>query len=373
MKILFVGDCSNLHNCLAQQLRKMGHDAVVASHGSFWMNTGRDIDLARGDGRLGTVAFLWKLLKALPRMRGYDIVQLASPGFVELRPEKIRLIFDYLRKYNRKVVLSALKTDVVYHQACHDGHTYRYSDYMVGDLPSPYALSAEYRANHEDNWTLPIMLEHSDYVMNRVDGVISCLWEYHEAYRQRVAPERLAYGGIPIDTDSLTLRPLSEEPRRVRLFIGIQRDRTVVKGTDRLLEAARRCCDRHPRECELEVVENVPYSEYTQRMRASHVILDQLYSYTPATNAMIAMAQGLVAVSGAEPEFYEFIGETQNHPIVNVNPCVEGDIDEKLEYIIAHKHRLPQWSRESREFVLKHNSAQVVARRSLDFWQRMLG
>ena len=55
-------------------------------------------------------------------------------------------------------------------------------------------------------------------------------------------------------------------------------------------------------------------------MRSSHVILDQLYSYTPATNAMLAMAQGIVAVTGAEPEFYDFIDEHDNRPIINAVP-----------------------------------------------------
>ena len=50
MKILFVGDASNMHHCLAQQLRKMGHHAIVASNGSGWMNTSRDIDLRRNPG-----------------------------------------------------------------------------------------------------------------------------------------------------------------------------------------------------------------------------------------------------------------------------------------------------------------------------------
>ena len=107
-------------------------------------------------------------------------------------------------------------------------------------------------------------------------------------------------------------------------------------------------------------------------MRASHVILDQLYSYTPATNALIAMAQGLVAVSGAEPEYYALIGETANRPIVNVNPAIAGDIDHQLEHIILNKSRLPQWSRQSRDFVVKRNAAPVVAQRHLDFWNQLL-
>ena len=84
------------------------------------------------------------------------------------------------------------------------------------------------------------------------------------------------------------------------------------------------------------------------------------------------MAQGLVAVSGAEPEYYDLIGEHDNQPIVNVSPLIEGDIDSKLEWIIQNKAMLPQMSRQSREFVEKHNAAPVVARRYLDFWESIL-
>ena len=158
----------------------------------------------------------------------------------------------------------------------------------------------------------------------------------------------------------------------MRFFIGIQRDRNVIKGTDVMLEALRRVHDRYPHLCEMEVVESVPYDEYTQRMRSSHVILDQLYSYTPATNALIAMAQGLVAVSGAEPEYYDLIAERDLHPIVNVDPTKPGDVDARLEWLVLNRHLLPRLSRQSRLFVERHNAAPVVARRYLDFWQAIL-
>lgn len=371
MKVLFVGDASNMHNCLAKQLRRMGHEAVVASNGSTWMDTERDINLLRHPGKLGAVRYVLDILKALPHMRGFDIVQLAGPIFLNLKPSKVRMVLDYLKRHNGHVVLSAIGTDRVYYDACHDGHTYRYSDYMLGDKPSPYVLSQEYQAQQQDNWSQDFMKEHSDYVINAVDGVAACLWEYYVAYEQ-VGVNRLVHTGLPVDVDALTMRELDTVPNKVRFFIGIQRDRTVLKGTDRMLEALKQVVSSRPDECEMVVAQSVPYAQYVIMMRSSHVILDQLYSYTPATNALLAMAQGLVAVSGAEPEYYELIGETENKPIVNVNPLVEGDIEAKLNYIVDNKERLPKWCKMSREFVLKHNSACIVAQRYLDLWNSVI-
>ena len=194
--------------------------------------------------------------------------------------------------------------------------------------------------------------------------------EYYVPYVPLLG-ERVAYAGIPVDTCALPFHPIAEEPSKVRFFIGIQPDRTVIKGTDRLLQAARRVCDRYPRLCELDVAERLPLDEYTRRMRGAHVLLDQLYSYTPATNALMAMAQGLVAVSGGEPEYYELIGERHNRPVVNVDPTVPGDIDARLEWLVRNKRQLPAMSRAGRDFVEKHNAAPVVAQRYLDFWAKI--
>ena len=371
MKILFAGDASNMHNCLAQELRRMGHEATVASDGSRWMDTHRDINLQRRPGMLGTLRYLMDIKRALPLMTGYDIVQIASPIFLRLKPHRIAKVFDYLKAHNTHMVLSALATDMVYYDACHDGHTFRYSDYMLGDEPSPYVNSSEYMAQQQDNWRQPFMRQHSDHILGGINGVVACLYEYYVAYKPLMG-DRVAYAGLPIDTESLTFRPLEKVPDKVRLFIGIQRNRHVVKGTDRLLAAMKRIHDRYPGITELEVVENLPYNEYIRRMRDSHVILDQLYSYTPATNALIAMAQGLVAVSGAEPEYYDLIGEKANKPIINVSPLVEGDIDQKLSWLVENRDQLPQMARASRAFVEKHNAAPVVAQRYLDYWNSII-
>ena len=361
-----------MHNCLAGELRKRGHEAVVASDGSRWMNAGRDIDLSRRPGTVGTVRYVADLLRALPRMRGYDVVQLAGLIFLRLRPERLRWVLGYLKRHNRHVVYSAMGTDVVYYDACHDGHTFRYSDYRVGSEPSPYVHSEEYRAQQQDNWKAPFMRAYSDYMLSSIDGAVACLYEYYVPYVP-ILGDRVAYAGIPVDTDALPFRPLDKEPEQVKFFIGIQPDRTVIKGTDRLLEALRRVHDRYPTQCRMEVVESVPLDEYTRRMRDSHVILDQLYSYTPATNALMAMAQGLVAVSGGEPEYYDLIGERDNRPIVNVDPTVEGDIDARLEWLVRNKAQLPALCRASHAFVEKHNAAPIVAQRYVDFWEKISG
>lgn len=369
MKILFVGDASNFHNTLAHALTDMGHTCVVASNGSSWQKTDRDINIERKDGSLGAFRYGFDILTALPRMCNFDIVHFSNPHFFMLRPDKLKRLFLWLKRHNRRVFLSALGTDHQYVKTCYDGKTFRYSDYLLDDKTSPYMLSNEGKL--QSSWLTTSEKTYHDFFINNIDGAVACLYEYYASYKD-VIPDRLAYGGIPINTKALQPHFLSGEPEKVRFFIGIQKNRTILKGTDRLLAALKRVHERHPDKCEMVVAENVPYKEYVQMMTSSHVILDQIYSYTPATNALIAMAQGLVAVSGAEPEYYDFIGEAQNQPIFNINPLLENDIDNKLEWIVQNKNYIPHLSRMSREFVVKHNDSHIVARRHIDFWNKII-
>ena len=58
MKILLLGEYSNVHNTLVQGLRHLGHQVTVASNGDFWKDYPRDIDLARRPGKLGGLKLL---------------------------------------------------------------------------------------------------------------------------------------------------------------------------------------------------------------------------------------------------------------------------------------------------------------------------
>lgn len=97
------------------------------------------------------------------------------------------------------------------------------------------------------------------------------------------------------------------------------------------------------------------------------VILDQLYSYTPAMNALQAMAKGIIVVGGGEPENYEMLNEQEIHPIINVIPDQQ-DVFRKLEKLVLEQDQLPRLSEESYRYIQKHHNHIQVAQQYLDFW-----
>lgn len=370
MKILLMGDASNYHRCLSDALRRMGHDVTVASNGSGWMDTGRDIDLSRPyANKIGGLLLWLKLKRILPRLRGFDVVQIHNPIFLNLKPQKNRKIFNFLKRNNKSVFLTALGTDPIFVKTCITvGGPLRYNEWMIDGKPGPLQLS---RKNIMDIWLSDEMMSHCKYIYGNVDGIVTALYEYHKACLTEVPEDKIAYAGIPIDTESLTPVKLDKTPDCVNIFLGMHRHRMVEKGTDRILAAARKVAEKYPDRCRLTIVENRPYAEYLELLKSAHVVLDQLYSYTPATNALLAMAYGITAVTGAEPEFYDFIGEHDNRPIINAVPDDE-QLYRQLEHIVLHPELLADNSRRNREFVEKHNAAVVVASRFVEFWEKQL-
>ena len=132
MKILLIGEYSNVHATLAKALRTLGHEVCVVSNGDFWKDYPRDIDVARHPGKLGGMLLMGRLWSLLPRLKGYDIVQLINPMFFELKAERLYFFYDYLRRHNGRVFLGAFGMDWYWVHECVYKRPLRYSDFNIG-------------------------------------------------------------------------------------------------------------------------------------------------------------------------------------------------------------------------------------------------
>lgn len=370
LRVLLLGDYSNCHRTLATGLRRLGCDVTVASNGSDWMQCERDIDMSRNPGKLGGLA-LWMRMRRYLRtsLAGYDIVSIHDPVFVTLKPSRLRGLLRLLRRHNRAVFLTAMSTDIAYlDMVAAPDSPLRYNEWFVDGRPSRMHLA---NPSKWQQWHAPALVDYQRDVLDSLDGAVSVLYEYHLGMERALGADRVAYGGIPVDIDRFEAVELPDRIGCVRLFLGRDRTRKLMKGSDLLETAARRVIARHPGRAELEIVENVPYVVFVDKLRSAHVVLDQIYSYTPATTALMAMAYGLNVVTGAEPEYYDFIGEHDNRPIINA-PIGLDALTDTIEQVVLHPELIAGRGRRSREFAVKHNSCDVVAQRFLNFWSQKL-
>ncbi len=356
MKILLIGEYSNVHNTLAEGLRALGHKVVVASNGDFWKDYPRDIDLQRSPGFAGSLSFALRLAAALPRMRGFDVVQLINPMFLELKAERILPIYRYLRRNNGKIVMGAFGMDYYWVHENITRKPLRYSDFTIGNRLRTDADAIKEKAD----WINTPKARLNQVIASDCDAIVAGLYEYWKCYKP-LFPKKTVFIPFPIKPKKLE-RPKSDgQKQTLEIFIGISKHRSAYKGTDIMLKAARTIQARHPQQVKLCVADGVPFEKYTQMMNQADVILDQLYSYTPAMNALEAMSRGIVCVGGGEPENYEILGEKELRPIINVEPNYESVV-EALEALISNIGQLPELKMQSIEYVSRHHDYLKVAR-----------
>ena len=369
MRILLLGEYSNVHATLAEGLRTLGHQVTVASNGDFWKNYPRDIDLSRKDGKLGGLKLLAKVYAQLPQWRGYDVVQLINPMFLELRAERILPIYKYLRKHNKKMVLCAMGMDYYWVHECTYNKPLRYSDFNIGDQ----IRTDEPAIREQRDWLGTAKERLNKFIAADCDQIIAGLYEDFVCYKPYFK-EKTSYVPLPLKMlanpsplspvaklPNCSLLAIASHPSPLRLFIGISKGRSAYKGTDIMLRAAEDVLRAYPDKMELIKAEGIPFNEYQQLMDGSDAILDQLYSYTPSMNPLLAMSKGIICIGGGEPENYEILGETELRPIINVQPTYES-VHEEIEQLVLHPERIPELKRQSIEYVRKHHDYIKVAK-----------
>lgn len=357
MRILLLGEYSNLHATLAEGLRRLGHYVLVVSDGTNIYNYKRDITLYRRKNTpWATFQFLCKLLYVLPKLQGFDIVQLINPDFVALKAERQFPIYDYLRKHNKHMVLGAFGNDWQWvKRGLHD-RIFRYGDFNVGDK----LRDNTYTQRVIEEWEKSAKGELSRYIANDCDAIISCLYEYQASYQDDF-PQKTHFVPLPIvPKENINIRPRTPN-QPVRFFLGIKRELMEYKGADLCYQALQLTKEKYKDKCEVTIVEDLPFNEYVKTMAQQDAILDQPYAYTPAMNGLEAMSRGLICIGGGEPENYDILGEHELRPIINVLPSVES-ISHELEKLILHPDEIPVLQQQSIDYVKKHHDYIAVAK-----------
>ena len=364
MKILLLGEYSNVHATLAEGLKALGHTVTVASNGDFWKNYPADISLKRTPGKLGGAKLMMKVLALMPKFTGYDVVQLINPMFMELKAERLFRVYDFLKKHNKTVVLGAFGMDWYWVKTCSSDMPLRYSDFNIGTQLRTNADAVKERKD----WLGTAKERLNRKIAAECGGIVAGLYEYWVCYKDAFKDKTIF---IPFP-----IKPQDAQPRkkdgRLKLFIGINKSRSEYKGTDIMLKAAKDVAAKHPERVELQVAESVPFAVYGKMMDDSDVILDQLYSYTPAMNALLAMSKGIICVGGGEDENYDIINEGELRPIINVTPTYQSVYDNLERLVLMPDGDIMKLKRESIEYVKRHHDYIKVAKQYADFYHGIL-
>ncbi|MFT0867454.1 hypothetical protein [Pseudomonas sp. CAM1A] len=359
LKILLIGEYSGLHKELRNALRNQGHDVTLAAASDFWKKFDADINLGHGSN-----IYTYKARQlVLPFLRlrefsGYDVVHVVNFYVVPRLPYLNLFFFKYLKKHNKVVTMSGSGDDPFFVK--HSETTMRYSPipwHEKYDRGGPYYMRSE---SH-----LKAMRECMEYI----DGVIPIMYEYYstfcaEGYQDKVCKP------IPIPIDAEKIQYVENEPggNKLVLFHGL--NRPGFKGTFLIEKSFTALKDKYPSDVECIIKGHMPFNVYLEVLSRTHVSVDQVFSYSLAMNALYSMAQGKVVAGGAEQES-SILYDGALPPVYNLTPEHQS-LTLVLEQILEERRDIPERSRASRDFVIKHHAPALVASQYVSYWSSLL-
>lgn len=392
MKVLLLGEYSNVHHTLGEALRRAGHEVLLVSDGDGWKDYPRDVDLRRMQpGPVGSLRYLTHLATLLPRMRGWDVVQVINPIFLDVKARWNRWMLGYLKRHNRLLSVGCFGDDYYVIKRMMDPACFDYTDLQVGGQPVAHATNAR----RIDTWLHTDKAALTQYAMQRADCLVACLYEYWKVYNVPGFAQKLHYIALPMQVEeagashvdatpgggTAPATPAEAHGQVTHILFAAQRLRKQMKGTDLLEPLLDRLATEYPDRVRVSKVESVPFAEYQRLVAEADVVVDQLYSYTPAMGALESLRQGKVVISGYETEYARFLqGQNagvevpeEETGIINLRPMDDEVNYAKLVRCLTQPETVARMKRAGRQFVSRWHDADRVAQRYIEVWSSAMG
>ncbi len=378
MRILFIGEYSRLHTTLKEGLAKLGHEAVIVGNGDGFKGFDMDYNIDATFMKKGLPNLLrqvffrifkydlarlehgMRFYQLLPRLKGFDIVQLVSdtPILAPLWMESALL--EKLSCQNGRMFLLSSGTDTPFMEAVTAGK-YRYSLYDA--YLQDASRIEEYR--HVVRHLKRRYKRHYARILELVHGVIATDLDYHIALEGREKYLGMIPNPVNVDAIPFTEPDLSG---KIVIFHGINRWNYHKKGNayfERALEMVR---SKYGDKIEIVQTDTLPYIEYVNMMSRAHIVLDQVNAYDQGYNALEAMARGKVVFTGAESEFQKYYDLAET---VAVNALPDpGSIARALSELIEEPSKVAAIGHRARRFVEDRHDYVKSAKKYLAIWNR---
>lgn len=378
MKILLLGEYSRLHNSLKEGLVALGHDVKIVGTGDKFKMFPVDYSIAaKTCNKYNWTKFVCSAIqklsgfdlekterairfyKLLPKLKGFDHVQLINSDALETYPFLARLLYKKLFAFikNRSLLICGDETPVVSYQ-------------LTGELK--YSVLTPYLQDPSLRKTFHYSLKYQKKGYRKTFTYLAenCQKRITSDLDYEIPMQKMGYSTTfipnPINTDRLKFQELVIADKIV-IFLGINRLSYLKKGILYFEEALARIQEKQYKTIEIITTENLPYAEYMSRYHKAHIILDQVHAYDQGYNALEAMAQGKVVFTGAENEFLQHYQLAVDEVCINALPDAN-KIAEKLSYLIEHPEKIIEISKKARNFIEKEHEYKRIAQRYLDCW-----
>lgn len=378
MKILLVGEYSNMHNSLKKGLQKLGHEVVIIgdndfknypldisiyakySNNIFIINAIRQAIYKISKFDIATLESAFRFYINRKKVINFDYVQLVNEYALQTPLFLEKKFLNYIFKNNKKVFLSSSGDDYVCVQYMLHGD-FKYS-VMTPCLENKNAKHCKYTLKFA---TKPFKKLH-EFVYQNIVAVIPADFDYFIPLKNHKKAVPLIPQPIVIDNFKYTEYNGID---KIVIFHGINISHPEKKGNHFFEKALEIIAKKYSEKVEIITVRSIPYSQYIKLYTKAHILLDQVYSYDQGYNALEAMAQGKVVFSGAEIEFLEYFNLKEDEVLINALPDVNYLV-EKLSWLIENPEKITEIGRNARAFIEQEHHYVKIAEKYLAVWQK---
>lgn len=378
MRILLVGEFSRLHNSLKEGLVALGHEVHIIGTGDDFKKFPVDFSISPTISTFSIFKLLNKIAKKvanidfeslergfrfkmmLPKLKGYDVVQLINSDAIETTPKFQIKLYKKLFKQNKKKFLLVCgdETPIV------DFHLKKEIRYSV---MTPYFENAtnEKYYNYTLKYTSSAYRKLFYFLNKECNAIFASDLDYKiplekEGFKFKMIPN-------PINTDKIS--PIYfQKDSKIIIFHGKNKYSYVKKGSQIFDEALSIIESKYGNKIEIITSDSLPYDEYVLLQNRATIILDQIYSFDQGYSALEAMARGKVVFTGAEKEFYEFYNLTET-VAVNALPDVS-DIVSKLTALIDNPDQIEKIGKNARTFIESEHHYIKIAEEYIENWNK---
>ena len=353
MKILLFGEFSGLHNNLKDGLIKLGHEVVIASGKDGFKDIGNDINLDPiFSGFIGKIESRLKPFYKLPKLIGFDVVQIINPFYPNTKFFPKEFFYFLLRTLNKKFFILGAGSDAFFWK--YGKKTMRYSpfkEWLKYDIQKDsYYMQSKKSFNYNNR------------ILKTSNGIIPVMYEYESCYQS--SPKRLNTIPLPINLESIEYCK-NIIRNKIVIFHGL--NRYGFKGTKHVEEAFKVLKEKYPNDLELIIDGQMPLNDYLDIMKRSNVVIDQTSSYSLGMNGLFALAMGKVVLGGAEKEGLDSL-RIKESPVINILPSQESIVN-AIEILIENKSEISTLGQIGRKFIETHHCSLKIAMQFEKTWK----
>lgn len=377
MRILLVGEFSRLHNSLKEGLTALGHEVHIVGTGDDFKKY--PVDFSISSTLISSHAFFrfcnkvckkifrtdleaferaHRFRKFLPRLKGYDVIQLINSNALETYPRLAEKLYRKLFDQNSKKFLLVCgdETPIVDVLLKNNLKYSVLTPYFENPNTKKYY---QYTLNYTNNKQRKLF----NFLQANCDGLFASDLDYKIPLEQ--AGFDFSFIPNPINTDKLNFIPM-EITSKIVIFHGINKYSAIKKGSSIFLEALSKIELKYGDKVEIKIVNSLPYEEYQKHIHSAHIILDQIYSFDQGYNALEAMALGKVVFTGAESEFQDYY-QLSDTVAINALPDIESIVNQ-LSFLIENPEELVLIGKRARQFIGKEHHFIKIAEKYLEGW-----